>query len=99
VDCPDSDINNAAFVCMTTMIGGHDVVEEFLTCGMYPLLAGFSFKNVTTGMTAMSNVKVPLPVFPMEMILVESPDCFLSKVEIDAERILSSPGPRYMMHV
>jgi hypothetical protein len=85
VDCTDSDINDAAFVRVTTMIGGCDAVEDFLACGRYPLSAGLGFKNVTTGLTAMSKVKVPLPIFPVETILVESANHFLVKVETDAK--------------
>jgi hypothetical protein len=34
VDCPDNYVNNTAFIRVTTTIGGHDVVEGFLACGM-----------------------------------------------------------------
>jgi hypothetical protein len=37
VECPDIDVNYVAFIRATTMIGGHNVVEDFLACGLYPL--------------------------------------------------------------
>jgi hypothetical protein len=57
---------------------------------MYPLLLGFSFKDVTTGVTTMSRVEVPLPIFPVELISAKNIGCFLAKVEMDAERIFGS---------
>jgi hypothetical protein len=85
VDCPYTDVNNIAFIQATTMIRGHDAVEEFLACGMYPLSAGFSFKDVTNDTTVMSKVVVLLSVFPVEPILTENADRFLAKAETDAE--------------
>jgi hypothetical protein len=76
------------------MTGGRDTFDEFLACGIYPLSAGFGFKSVTTGMTTMSKVEMPLPVFPMETISTEITDRFLVKVEKDAEKILGSYGPK-----
>jgi hypothetical protein len=93
-DCPDNDVNDVAFVRVMNMIGGRDAVEEFLACGMYPLLVGFSFRNVTTGMTAVSKVKMPLPIFPVEAVSTEDANCFLATVKTDAEKILGSYGPR-----
>jgi hypothetical protein len=36
VDCPDTNVNDVAFIRATTMIGGPVAVEEFLACRMYP---------------------------------------------------------------
>jgi hypothetical protein len=38
---------------------------------MYPQAAGFGFKNVTLGMTPVSKVETPLPLFAVENIDVE----------------------------
>jgi hypothetical protein len=94
VDCPDTDANDVAFIRATTMIGCRVAVEEILACEMYPLSAGFSFKNVSEGTTAMSKVVVPLPIFPMEPVSMNTANCFLVKVETDAERILGSYRPK-----
>jgi hypothetical protein len=85
VDCLDSDVNDAAFVRATTTIGGRDAAEEFLACGVYPLLADFDFMNVSIGVTAMSEVEMVLPVFPVETVSTEAANHFLATVEIDAE--------------
>jgi hypothetical protein len=74
------------------IIEGHDDVEEFLACGMYPLASDFGFRNVTVGMIAMSKVKAPLPLFVMEVVSAEDAGCFLVKVETDIERILGNYG-------
>jgi hypothetical protein len=41
VECSDNDPNDATFIRVTTTIGGHDVVEEYVACKRYPLSAGF----------------------------------------------------------
>jgi hypothetical protein len=61
---------------------------------VYPLSAGFGFKNVATGTTVVSKVETPLPVFPMEAVSTEVVDRFLATVETNAEKILGSYGPR-----
>jgi hypothetical protein len=94
VDCSDNDINDNAFIRPITMIGGHDVVEEFLACEMYPLSASFGFRNVVAGVTVVSRVETPLPIFPMETILVEGASHFLEMMETNAEKVLGSYGPR-----
>jgi hypothetical protein len=35
--CGLEDANFAAFVEASSLISGHDVVEEFLACGLWPL--------------------------------------------------------------
>jgi hypothetical protein len=34
--CGPEDANFVAFVEVTSLIGGRDVVEEFLACGLWP---------------------------------------------------------------
>jgi hypothetical protein len=95
VDCPGSDANDTAFVQATTTIGGCDAVEEFLACGMYPLLADFGFGVVRVGTTVMSKVETPLPVFPVEAISMEAANhFFFVTVETGAEIILGNYRPR-----
>jgi hypothetical protein len=36
-ECGPEDANVAAFTKATSIIGGHDVVEEFLACGLQPV--------------------------------------------------------------
>jgi hypothetical protein len=94
VDCVDTDMNVVAFIRATTMIRHRDAVKDFLACGMYPFSAGFGFKGVTDGTTTVLKVVVPLLVFPVESVSVENTHHFLAKVEVDAERILGSYGPK-----
>jgi hypothetical protein len=90
VECPDNDVNDAAFVRATTTIGGRDAVEEFVACRMYPLASSFGFRDVMVGMTAVSKVKTQLPLFPVELASTEGAGCFLVNVKVDAERVLGS---------
>jgi hypothetical protein len=45
--CGPKDANFVAFIEATSIIRGHDVVEEFLTCGLWPLSEKFGFKVET----------------------------------------------------
>jgi hypothetical protein len=54
------DTNFAAFIEVTSIIGGHDAVEEFLTCSLWPLSEKFGFK-VDTKKSPLSKVMVPMP--------------------------------------
>jgi hypothetical protein len=74
----------------TRMIGGHDAVEEFLTC----TTAGSDFEEVSDSGTVMSKVAVSLPKFLVAPIEGKSGSQFLVKVELDAEQILESYDPR-----
>jgi hypothetical protein len=55
---------------------------------------GFCFKGVAIGMTVVSKVEMPLPIFLLEAISAEEARRFPVKVKTDAERILGSYGPR-----
>jgi hypothetical protein len=94
VECPDSDMNDAAFICATVIIGGCDVIKEFIACGMYPLASSFGFKDVIMGTMVVSKVKTPLPIFPVEPVSAEDGGCFLTKMEMNVERILGIFGPK-----
>jgi hypothetical protein len=63
VVCPDNDTNDVAFIQATATIGGHDAVEEYVVCKMYLLAVSFGFASVTLGMTPVSKVETPLPLF------------------------------------
>jgi hypothetical protein len=94
VEWSDDDSNNAAFVQVTTTIGGRDVVEEFVACKMFPLASNFGFKDVPVGTTPVSKVRTSLPLFPVEPVSVEDVSRVLAEVETEAERFLGSFGPR-----
>jgi hypothetical protein len=42
-ECGPADTDVAAFIEAASIIGGHDTVEEFLACGMWPLSEKFGF--------------------------------------------------------
>jgi hypothetical protein len=46
-ECGPVDANVAAFAEAASIIGGCDVVEEFLACGLWPLDVKFGFKVET----------------------------------------------------
>jgi hypothetical protein len=87
VECSDDDPNDVAFIRVTTTIGGRDAVEEHLACKMYPLAAGFSFRKVPVGMTPVSKVETPLPLFTVGTIATEHASHVLPELEAEAERV------------
>jgi hypothetical protein len=94
VECLDNDPNDAAFIWVTITIGGCDVVEEYIACKIFPLAASFGFESVPLGMTPMSKVETPLPLFAVGTIAVEHTDHFLAEVETETEKVLGSFRPR-----
>jgi hypothetical protein len=62
-DYANDDLGDIAFVQATKFIGGRDVVEEFIACGMYPLATGAGFDRVATCTTLVTKLKVPLLKF------------------------------------
>jgi hypothetical protein len=57
--CPE-DANFAAFIEVTSTVGGRDVVVEFLASGLWPLREKFGFK-VETKESPLLKVVVPMP--------------------------------------
>jgi hypothetical protein len=94
VECPDNDPNDVAFVRATTTIRGCDAIEEFVACKMYPLAAYFGFESVPLGTTPMSKVETPLPLFVVRNIATKHTDRVLAKIEMEAEKVLGSLGPK-----
>jgi hypothetical protein len=58
--CGPKGANFVAFIEATSIIGGHNAVEEFLTCGLWPLSEKFGFK-VEMKESPLSKVVVPMP--------------------------------------
>jgi hypothetical protein len=71
VECLDNNPNDAAFVRATATIRGCDVVKEYVVCKMYLLVVGFGFESMPLGMTPMSKVETPLPLFTVGNIATE----------------------------
>jgi hypothetical protein len=58
--CGPEDANNMAFLEVTSLIGGHNVVEEFLASDLWPLGQQFGFE-VERNESPLSKVQVPMP--------------------------------------
>jgi hypothetical protein len=84
VECLDNDAT----------IGGHNDVEEYVVCKIYPLAAGFSFESLPLGTTPVSKVDTPLPLFVVGNVVVEYAAHVLAEVEAEAEKVLGSFGPK-----
>jgi hypothetical protein len=92
--CSNNDPNDASFVWVAATIEGRDAVENYVACKIFPLAASFGFESVPLGMTPMSKVKIPLPLFAVGTIAAEHANHFSAEVETEAERVLVSFRPR-----
>jgi hypothetical protein len=90
VECPNNDLDDAAFIRAIATIRLHDAVEEYVACMMYLLAAGFGFKSVPPGTTPMLRVETPLPVFAMGNVAAEHAAHVLVEIETEAEKVLGS---------
>jgi hypothetical protein len=61
---------------------------------MYPLAVGFGFESMPFGITPVSKVETPLPLFAVGTVAVEHVDRVLAEIETEAKRVLGSFGPR-----
>jgi hypothetical protein len=61
---------------------------------MYQLASSFGFKGVTLSTTPVLKVRTPLPVFLVETVSVENARRVLVEVEMEADKILGSFGPK-----
>jgi hypothetical protein len=59
-ECGPKDIYVVSFTEVASIIGGHDAVEEFLACGLWPLSEKFGF-TAETKETPLSKVVVLMP--------------------------------------
>jgi hypothetical protein len=57
------DLSDNAFIWACKNIGGQDVVEEFVSCGVWPLSTGVDFEQVKVHLTPVSLLMVLLPNF------------------------------------
>jgi hypothetical protein len=57
------DLSDDAFVWAYKNIKDRDAVEEFVSCGIWPLSIGVNFEHVKVGLTPALQLKVPLPSF------------------------------------
>jgi hypothetical protein len=78
-ECNPLDRNVAALVEAASIIGGYDVVEEFLTYGMWPFNAKFGFE-VETKVTPLSKVMVPMSKVMPTIGAQESEEAFEKRI-------------------
>jgi hypothetical protein len=88
----DNDPNDATFVQATCTIRGHNAIEEYVACKMYPLVAGFGFESTPLGMTPVSKVETPLSLFAVGTIAAEHVDRVLVEIDTEAERVMGALG-------
>jgi hypothetical protein len=78
--CDLEDTNLAAFIDATYLIGGHDVVEEFLASGLWPLGQQFGFR-VETKESPLSKLMVLMPLVTASIGERESEAQFVARVK------------------
>jgi hypothetical protein len=81
------DLSYDVFVWASRNIGGRDTMEEFVSCGVWPLATDVSFEHGKVGLTPISKLKVPLPRFPLSH---KDDTGFLARVEQEARNIVGS---------
>jgi hypothetical protein len=84
-ECAEDDSGDIAFVHVMGLIGSQDMVEEYLSCGMFPLSANFSFLEIADGETRLLKVALPLLEFSLTKLQGESNNDFLARVELDED--------------
>jgi hypothetical protein len=83
------DADFVAFVEATSLIGGHNVVEEFLACGLWPLGELFGFR-VETKESPLSKVMVLMPLITVTIMEWESEAKFVAHVENAANLLVGN---------
>jgi hypothetical protein len=62
--------------------------EEFMACGLYPLLASFGLGEVVDRETPVSKLCLLLPKFPIVRLPDETNDHFYARVELAMENVI-----------
>jgi hypothetical protein len=83
------DTNFAAFVEVTSLIGGRDVVEEFVACGLWTLDEQFGFP-VETKESPLSKVIVLMPQITAAIGERESEVTFVACIENAAHLLVGN---------
>jgi hypothetical protein len=90
-ECSPEDVNVVAFAKVTSIIGGHDVVEEFLACGIWPLSKSYEFE-VERKETPLSKVMVPIPKVTPTIGKQESEAIFKAWIATAANLLVGNYG-------
>jgi hypothetical protein len=78
--CGPEDADFTAFIEVTSLIGGHDTVEEFLATGFWPLGQQVGFE-VEMKESPLSKVIVPMPQITTAIRQRESEATFVAWIE------------------
>jgi hypothetical protein len=78
--CGSEDVDLAAFVEATSLIGGQDTTEEFLASSLWPLGQQFGFETETKE-SLLSKVIVPMPRIMTAIGQRESEATFVARFE------------------
>jgi hypothetical protein len=78
--CGPEDADFAAFIEVTSLIDGHDAVEEFLASGLRPIGQQFGFE-VEMKESPLSKVIVPMPRITTAIGQRESEATFVAQIE------------------
>jgi hypothetical protein len=84
------DLSDDAFVWASKNVGGLDAVEEFVSCGVWPLATSVNFEHVKVDLTPVSQLNVPLLRFSLSHEDEEDDTHFLVRVEQEARNIVGS---------
>jgi hypothetical protein len=87
---PNNDLSDEGFILASRYIGGRDIVEEFMPCGIWPLAAGVDFEHVKVRETSVLKLKVPLPKFPLRRQEDEDNTELLVRIEQEARVIMGN---------
>jgi hypothetical protein len=78
-DCGLGDVNVVAFTKATSIIGGHDAIEEFLVCSIWLLSEKCEFE-VETKETPLSMVMVPMLKVTLTISSYKSEAAFKTRI-------------------
>jgi hypothetical protein len=88
-ECNPEDMNMAAFAEVASIIGGHNVLEKFLACDIWPLSEGCEFEVERKEMP-LSKVIVPIPKVTLTIGKHESEAAFEVRIIVVANLLVGS---------
>jgi hypothetical protein len=92
--CPDDEAGDVSFIKATCAIGGRDAVEEYMACGVFPLLVSFHLGEIAEGETLELKLAVPLLEFPIARRPKETNDSFWVRVELATVNVVGQYAHR-----
>jgi hypothetical protein len=84
-----NNVNVKAFTEATAIIGGRDAVEEFLTCGIWPLSDGWEIE-VETRELPLSKVVIPMPMVTPVIRAQETGAAFEARIASTANQLIGN---------